>query len=624
MAKQTRLQQTLTELFDSQPDDRRLRDHLEGLTRDAQFPGLTWFWGPTLYTRNKPVFRSLILQYFSDWHVTGRKWKRLKWADHADRLEEWLAAARNGRDTRLVRRLLRWKHAGKGWGLDLKAWNAALLSEYRAAASPAARAIVLDEYDDWFDLDESTALELYKTDRSSSAFLLRHLPHTYWGGEKRALWKQLSQTALAAGDEDLHYALYRKQIAVKEWQAEVLALADRVRDIDELNAELERRHPEGFGLQLGDTAIKLLQARGRDAMPYVRSKLEYMVGNWYGDKSGPMIRLAEEKEWWDLWSATIRMSRDAKQLNKAVDKLLSEERMSDKVRVERLAALAGVSREFNWGGFGFAQVHSLDDKLATRLYRQYPDIVRGPFKPNITPMWWQGFPKLLHAAQAEGDDDLVDLLASRYATQIRYDHAYYASKERDKISDTAEELGTYYQAIRDSDPEEFARRAANVLTRIPAFVVYSYPQLLKTNQLARLLFVRSFDAYLAVPEAVRDLVEGSEIHVQMLAYRVLAQDDPRAHQIAVDTLDILLGTLLRPLHRKTRIAAFGALLSAAKGDGAAAKTVVAKARQSLRLPDTRYPKEQLIGLIGAILHLRPELRGEGEQPVVYGLEEAVA
>lgn len=624
MAKQSPLQKTLSELFDSQPDDQRLRDHLEGVARDEQFPGLTWFWGPILYARNKPVFRSLILQYFSDWSVTGRKWKRVKWADHAERLGEWLAAARKGRDTQMVRRLLRWKFAGNNWGIDHKAWSAALLAEYAAAPSPAARAVVLDEFDDWFDLDEATALKLYKVDRACAPFLLRHLPHTLWGGEKRALWKQLSQASLADGDEDFHFALYRKQVPVKEWQAEVLALADRVRDAEELNGELERRHPEGWGLALGDAAIKLLQKRGRDVMPYVRAKLEYLVGNWYSDKAGAIIKLAEEKEWWDLWSAAIRMSRDAKQLNKAVEGLLSNERLRDSDRVERLAALAGVSREYNWGGFGFAQVHALDDKLAALMYQRYPDLVLGPFKPNITPTWWRGFPTLLRAAQDADDNDLVDLLASRYATQIRHEHAYYASKERDKISSTADELGGYYQAIRERDPEEFARRAANVLTRIPAFVIYSYPQLLKTNKLARLLFVRSFDAYLAVPAAVRDLIEGSAIHVQMLAYRVLAQDDPRAQQLAVETLDILLGTLLRPLHRKTRIAAFGALLSAAKGDAIAASRVLSKARQSLRLPDKRYPKEQLIGLMGAILHRRPELRSEGEQPVVYGLEEAVA
>jgi hypothetical protein len=226
---------------------------------------------------------------------------------------------------------------------------------------------------------------------------------------------------------------------------------------------------------------------------------------------------------------------------------------------------------------------------------------------------------LLAAAKGNADEELVDLLASRYATQVRWESAW-AQKERDRIMETADELGDYYQAIRDRDPVVFARRAANVLTRIPAYSIHGYPRLLRTNKLARLLFVRSFGAFLAVPGAVRDLVEGSDIHVQMLAYNVLAQDDDRARALAVESLDILIGTLLRPLHRKTRLAAFRALAGAARADARAAGIVHRRAREALRLPDKRYPKEELFGLIGQLLHDRPELRGPREQPVVYGLE----
>jgi hypothetical protein len=72
------------------------------------------------------------------------------------------------------------------------------------------------------------------------------------------------------------------------------------------------------------------------------------------------------------------------------------------------------------------------------------------------------------------------------------------------------------------------------------------------------------------------------------------------------------------------LAAFGALLSAARADDDAAELVLGRAREALRLPDKRYPKEQLIGLIGGILHVCPGLRGAHERPVVFGLEEAVA
>lgn len=616
-----RLRRTIQELCESQPDDQRLRDHLEGLQREDALPGLTWFWGPILYERNRAMFRPFILNHFSDWVLTRRRWGRVKWLDHAERLESWLASARTNRDTALVRRLLRWKFSAKNWGVDQKRWNAGLLEAYCSTDRPAARAIVLDEFDDWFQLDEETALGLYEKDKTCASFILKHLPQGFWGGDKRKLWQRLAAAALQGKDEDLYFPLYRKQQSIKQWSADVLALQAEISEPERLNDELARRHPEGYGLKVGDALIKLLETRGRDVMPYVRGKLTEVLGGWHGSPAAPFVKLAAQRGWWDLWAAAIRANRNDDLFNKAVSQLLGDGALAESDRLARLSALAGVSREWNWPGIGFARVHALKDEIAARLYRTYPQLVHGAFRPNVTPTWWHGYPRVLEAAQEANDEDLVDLLASRYATRIRWEHAWRA-KETDRILRTADTLGDYYQTIRDDNPSEFARRAANVLTRIPAYSIQGYRRLLKTNKLARLLFVRSFDAFLGVPAAVRDLVEGSDIHVQMLAYRVLAQDDQRARRLAVETLDILLGTLLRPLHRKTRLAAFDALANAARADGAAGKLVLERARDALRLPDKKYPKEQLVGLLGQVLHHRPGLRGEKEHPVIYGLEEA--
>src|SRR5262249_61359997 len=99
------------------------------------------------------------------WRAGVRRWSWLRWAGHAGSRAPGLQAARTARDGALVRRLLRWKFAvDKGWGIDRTLWNKALLEAYRAAPTPAARAIVLDEFDDWFTLDEASALALYETD----------------------------------------------------------------------------------------------------------------------------------------------------------------------------------------------------------------------------------------------------------------------------------------------------------------------------------------------------------------------------------------------------------------------------------------------------------------------------
>ena len=140
---------------------------------------------------------------------------------------------------------------------------------------------------------------------------------------------------------------------------------------------------------------------------------------------------------------------------------------------------------------------------------------------------------MLAAAQDALDHELIDLLASRYVTRAGYEDAWNRDQQ-DTILRGARELAASFEALRARSEAAFARRAANILTQVPAFVIHNFHQLLRTNDLARLLFVRSFAAFLAAPAAICDLIEGSEVHVQMLAYRVLAQDDDRARKVAVD------------------------------------------------------------------------------------------
>jgi hypothetical protein len=573
------------------------------------------------------LFKPFIMNHFSNWSTDGKSWARVKWTDHPKELERWLAAARAARDVTLVRRLLQWKFTKNfGWGLDLNRWNLELTRSYRTAASPAARAIVLDEFETWFELDEDAAIALYSVDRASSSFILKHLPSFFWRSEKRVMWQRLGKMARAAGEEDFYFALYRKLMPVENWRAEASALAEGIADSAKLNEALEARHIEGYGVDRATTLLKLLEARGRDVLPYVRAKLESSFGGWDArGKEKALADLAEARGWWDLWAAAVRVGSNAKLFNEAIVKTMADRQLSNGVRRERLKALGGASREWNWPGLGLARVHEIEDANAVLVYERYPDLIRGPLLANVMPRWWSGRERLLAAAQKAGDDDLVDRLASRYATYISWGRVWGRAPEKtDPMEESANELAAYYQGIRDRDPELFARRASNLLTRIPAYATFNQGAVLRHNALARLLFVRSFDAYLAVPAAVRDLVEGSNIHVMMLAYRVLGRPDARAGKLAAESVDILIGTLLRPIQRETRLAAFEALANAARASEVAATRIHAAARDALKLPDKKYPKDELIGLIARIVAMWPALRGVAEQPVIYRRLERAA
>jgi hypothetical protein len=600
-------------------DDRSLRNELDALAeKEPAFPGFTWFWGPILYRRNRTLFRPFILSRFSRWMLLPkRKTEIINYRKHADRLDPWLEEADRLDDVELFRKLYEWKLDG------LYSWRkreprseeicGELRRRFAQATSLTQRQVALRKFDLWFKLDEATALMLYQADpKAAGPFILRHLPNEWYLGDKgRVLWEKLFQAARQR-DDDFAWKLYQRQVPQKRWEQDVARIANSVRDPSMLCTELKKHHLQGgWGIDLTGGILRLLEARGREVFPYVTQHLgSVRRGFWFrtGDYKA-LLKLAEQREWWDLWSGLMRVAGKRAEFSAAVSRWL-DNNLPEDVKRERLLALAGVSREWNLPGLGLATTHQLEERTAIQLYEKYPDLVHGPFRQHIQGhRWGDAFPELLERFLANADEEMIDLAASRLATTSgRWGSAPKQVEQAAKLAD-------YYLALK-SEETTFARRAARVLGLIPAFSIYNYSTLIRENRLARLLFERSLPSFLASKEGLADLVEASEIHVQELAYRVLAQNDPRAQQVAQEQLPLLLGTLLRPLHRATRKAAFGALSNAAQHLDTA-RTVLERAREAFTLPDEKYPKEQLLGLVANLLNRFPELRGAKEQPVIY-------
>ena len=615
------LEQTIRSFLQQPMADAELRERLEGLAAsEISFSGFTWLFGPELYRRNRILFRPFILSHFST-YMTLPKWKveTILWkGGKATVLEPWLAEVDKNDDADLFRRLYEWKlNARFNWrdrGSRTKQITDDLLSRFRAAGSPARRQTVLRKFEIWFEFDENSACALYAEDPPAAGpFVLRRIPSGWFGGgePKRMLWVRLLQLADQRKDEDFRWKLYRRQIPIADWTNECLALCGRIGDADELNKELEKRHPGGWGVNLADSFFQFVQRRGRDVFPYVMRHLRQVWRGWLTRGSyGKMADYAKEKKWWDLWSALIRVCSSTGEFNKEVMALLGNRSLPDNEIVDRLLLLAGVSREWNMPGFGLAAVHQLEEPVALLFYERFPDLLRGPYKVHVqSHIWGANYPNLLDRFIAAGEEDMIDMMASRIVTRCgRWGKAQ-------KMLADAEKLAAYYTSLKTNE-EVFSRRAAYVLGQVPAYSISQYTQLVRENSLARLLFERSASAYLADPRSLADLVEGAEIHVMSLGYRALGLDDDRAREQAAKHLPLLLGTLLRPMQRDTRTLAFGAVANAA-GTPETARLILERAKDALKLPDIRYPKERLLSLIARVLHRWPELRSAKEQPVIY-------
>ncbi|HEX5221078.1 MAG TPA: gliding motility protein [Verrucomicrobiae bacterium] len=613
------LEQTLRSLLKQQLADTALREQLEKLAAvEISFAGFTWLFGPELYRRNRILFRPFILSRFSTYMVLPKfRSEQIHWkGDKAKILDPWLAEVDQNDDADLFRRLYEWKLEAKyNWQVrDKRSQEITreLLTRYRSADTTGKRQLVLRKFDLWFQFNEDSACALYEIDsKAAPFFILRHLPSNWYGGDKRKLWSRLVALADARKDEDFRWKLYRRQIPQPEWAKDCLELCDRIRDATELVRELEKRHPEGFALNLAESFYRIVEQRGRDVFPYIMRHLRQVWGGWFTRGSyGKMADYAREKGWWDLWAALIRVCSGQKEFNREVALLVENTSLPEEQVVERLMALAGASREWNWPGFGITTVHQLNAGLALKFHERFPELIRGPFRLHVMPnLWGENYSRLLDRFIEVGDDEMVDTMASRIITR------YERWGNSPKMLDEADKLADYYLALK-SNEAVFSRRAANVLSKVPAYSIYQYNPLIKQNRLARLLFERSAAVYLADPRSLADLIEGAEIHVMALAYRALGLNDPRAREQASLHLPLLMGTLLRPMQRDTRSLAFNAVANAANTIESA-RLILERARDALHLPDTRYPKERLLGLIAQLLHRWPELRAAKEQPVVY-------
>lgn len=602
-------------LLEKNPSGPALRTAVEEAGKVRSFNHLSYRWAPWLWRKlaedrsQRVALRPFLLSHLDASALTRKGAFRSAWSEGGKPVQSWLTEADAANDLEIYREVLQWK-LHDSWREHGKQWRALLLERVKAAKTPQEKRDALARFDFPAELDEPTALVLYESYGSTArAFILSRLPWT------PAFWEKLHQLALRKGDEETAWQLYRRQVDTRRWSADVRTLITTVNDGEALVAELEKRHPPRIN-DAGPVFLELAQKRAQAALPYLMRHVQAIFPRWgwLGAQEGKsleaLVRLAEQNAWTSLWARLLQSSATKELWNAEVKRLLEADVKTITVQ-QKLQLLSGAGGEWNFGGFGLAHVKPLSDAVACLMYERAPALLRGPFRMHL-PLAQERYPKLIARVLADDDEVLADTFASRAALEA------HARLWPDKTIDA---LTAHFEAMSLADGT-FIRRATNALTMMPAFAIWNYEFLLAENKLARLLFERSTPLYLNDARLVRELLESPQIHVQALGFRVLATKDPRAVAMAGAQADLLAPTLLRPLHRRTRLMAFQAIEHACTGSQSAARLLLGKMKDALALPDRRYPKEELVGLMGRVLAKWPSLRGPREVPVVFRREVA--
>ncbi len=591
-------------------DDLALRDALEALEERKAIHLVYYRLIRSLLEKNPVVFGPLVRPRLDSWgYDRNGKWHHPWTNDEGKRDLAFILklAEERGDDALFKRAMLVYLDRAK-WKDRNALFQKELLARLEGAAEPHERASVLSRFDRLGVLDDDTALTIYAAaPLAGRSFISRHLPWRPWGTDDVDLLPKLLEETRDR-DPDFYFELYRRLAGDATWARDVDVVLREASD-DALAAELEKLHPQRYVKNAAKVFAKALKERDDAALPYVSRHVDAVVRGFFGrGEYGDLLRIAYDRGYDTLWAGLLRHAAPPKDWNAEVRRLAEVRRDGGDAR-RRLLLLAGAGRELSLPGLGLARLQPLEDDTAVLLFERYPELLRGPFKRNIFGGWHQPYTKLVARVLAEGDELLIDFLASRFVTRG-------GPYMNEKVLASAATLSKHYEALR-GDPVAFAERAANVLGQVPPFVIYAYELLLETNRLARLLYEHAARDYLASPVAIRDLLEAPEIHAQRLAFLALSLDDERARTLGAANLDLLAATLLRPLHRRTRLLAMDALDNAARDEATAAR-VLHTAREAMFLPDVRYPKEELVGLLGRILHRHASLRSERERPVVYG------
>ena len=526
---------------------------LEALAGEPDFDATADLWAPALYSRDPVFFEPFLLRHL---HEDDEPTIRAL-------LPQIEAAGQAALFTGLYRKVA-----------DEDTWNNEVLVLAQEAESDDAleRALALRELGgDDDSLTEVVALALYRRNPARFAAYVRDHVHESWRNE--STYPQLRAEARVRGDEVLYWALFRALADDDEWQASLRELLKDDVPPSAIVDELERRHIEqGWDLD-GSALAPFVERFGAAIMPYIQAHQSSFDDTSLAELLPGLKATEDEAEYWrDFW-----VVGSSAQWNQALEELLGKPLDDTALRAALALRMPPPDQPERW-----KHAPKLFAKTAEALYTRSPAIAR----PFIETYSDEVSLRLFALAEQRRDDELLDYLTYRLLqamtfplysafptpSQLRWQKPNQGA--RAKLEEYSAVLTSRFDRLVAQSPAEYVRHAANVYSHFGRDDAWPFRRSLEHNPAHIYLFTRPRDAWLRSPEAMRELLESPNTHVQLIGLAMLNEGGSDAAQRAAENITLLRAVLLNTSRRSTKRLALAALERAARADAAVVAQVL--------------------------------------------------